>query len=165
VVGRTDEAEPTSHVRTRRSVRHDWPCIATTGAHTSRRSCRPHTCALLWRYISTYISPLAPQPQRPAANGGCRSASWVKIGVIALPGCRPRSRARQSAQRTSPGWSRRCCRTTLSVRLLKSIAGQSSSASRLVRNITPAHAGERTDSDHQRRPRPWRPGRRESPHS
>jgi hypothetical protein len=74
------------------------------------------------------MSPLAPQPQRPAAKGGCRSASRAKIGEIAVPGCKPRSRARQSAQRTSPGWSRRCCRTTLSVRL-ESITGQSSKRS------------------------------------
>ena len=74
------------------------------------------------------MSPLAPQLQRPAANGGCRSASRAKIGEIAVLGCKPRSRARQSAQRTSPGWSRRCCRTTLSVRL-ESITGQSSKRS------------------------------------
>ena len=85
----------------------------------------PHSSG---RYLSRYMSPLAPQPQRPAANGGCRSASSAMIGEITVPGCNPRSRARQSAQRTSPGWSRRCCRTTLSVRL-ESITGQSSKRS------------------------------------
>ena len=121
----TDDAAPTTRVRRCRNGRHDWPCIATTDAHTSGRPCRPRTCALLGYYISTYISPLAPQSQRPAANGGCRSPSRAMIGEIAVLGCKPRACARQSAQRTSPGWSRRCCRTTLSVRL-KSITGQSS---------------------------------------
>src|SRR5712692_10723889 len=76
-----------------------------------------------------------------AANGGCRSARVAKTGEIAALGCRPRSRAMQPAHRTSPGWSRRCCSTTLSVRV-KSITGQSSSAFRLVQNIAPAHAGK-----------------------
>lgn len=81
------------------------------------------------------MSPLAPQPHRPAANGGCRSASNAMIGEITVPGCRPRSRARQSAQRTSPGWSRRCCRTMLSVRL-KSMTG--SLANRARRHDSPS---------------------------
>jgi len=36
------------------------------------------------------MSPLAPQPQRPDANGGCRSARSAKIGEMGVPGCSPR---------------------------------------------------------------------------
>jgi hypothetical protein len=83
------------------------------------------------------MSPLAPQPHRPAANGGCRSASSAMIGETTVPGCRPRSRARQSAQRTSPGWSRRCCRTMLSVRL-KSMTGSLAKRARRPRPQDPS---------------------------
>jgi len=64
------------------------------------------------------MSPLVPQRQRPAANGGRRSASSAMTPEISRLGTGwPSARVTQSAQWASPGWSRRYSRTTLSVRL------------------------------------------------
>ena len=89
--------------------------------------------------------PSAPHRQRPGANGGRRSPRSSRIRVSALPGCRARSRARHAAHCASPGWSRRCCRTMLSVRSSSAMLGS-------LADDTPGSRGFAAGLDR------WRPG-------